>query len=313
MAFGLRLTSDRPIEGPVPGGTSGRPHTRIWFDVPPPARSVSGDGEEWYRCPFLEDGGPAVTVWRTGGGAFVRWRYSDGTEFVVDSAGSNVWARTAPSATLADTATYLLGPILGFVLRQRGVTCLHASAVEVRGRAVTFVGPPYVGKSTTAAAFARAGHRIVSDDVVALDEYGGGFAVHPAYPQLRLWADSVALLYGRSDALPRVSPNWDKRVLDAGADCFPAAPLPLAAVYVLGERAGGCALRIERLPAADALVALVANTHVNYLEDPAARAREFRSLAALAAAVPVRRAAAPADPAALPDFCSRIVDDVQHQ
>jgi hypothetical protein len=240
--------------------------------------------------------------------------YSDGTEFIVDRSGGDVWARWTGESTLADTATYLLGPILGFVLRLRGVTSLHASAVEIDGRAVAFVGPPYAGKSTTAAAFARLGHRILSDDVVALDERGGSVGVHPAYPQLRLWPDSVALLYGSADALPRITPNWEKRVLaprgDAGLEQEPRA---LAAIYLLGERpAGPAAAPVERLAPAEALLALVANTYVNYLDDPAARGREFTSLGALVAAVPVKRATPPADASALSDFCRAIIDDVQH-
>ncbi len=35
----------------------------------------------------------------------------------------------------------LLGLILGFVLRLRGVTCLHASAIAVRDRAIALLGP----------------------------------------------------------------------------------------------------------------------------------------------------------------------------
>jgi hypothetical protein len=287
--------------------------TRIWFAAAPPPDARESSPDTWYTSPFLEAGGPAVTVSRVAGGAYVRWRYSDGTEFVIDRGGRDIWARWAASSTLEDTATYLLGPILGFVLRLRGVTCLHASAVAIGGRAVAFVGPPYAGKSTTAAAFARLGCRILSDDVVAIDEARDVVHVRPAYPQVRLWPDSVALLYGSAEALPRLTPNWDKRVLaaDAGGRGA-AAPLPLAAVYVLGPRgADNGAQRVERIAPAEALLALVANTHVSYLDDPAARGREFGTLGTVAAAVPVRRATPPSDAASLSAFCERILDDVQ--
>ena len=312
-AFGLRLRTDRPIPGPVPDAPPGRVDTRIWFAAAPPSDARDSSPDTWYRSPFLEAGGPAVTVSRVAGGAYVLWRYSDGTEFVIDRGGRDIWARWTDSSTLEDTATYLLGPILGFVLRLRGVTCLHASAVEVDGRAVAFVGPPYAGKSTTAAAFARLGCRILSDDVVPIEDERDVVHVHAAYPQIRLWPDSVALLYGSAEALPRLTPNWDKRVLAADVGATGAvAPLPLGAVYVLGQRGADNGKQpVERIAPADALLALVANTYVSYLDDPAARGREFRTLGTVAAAVPVRRATPPADAAALPAFCERILDDVQ--
>src|SRR5690349_20774404 len=72
-------------------------------------------------------GRPLLTVARVRGGTFFWLRYADGTEFVVDREGAGVWMRWPPPWTLDDVATYLLGPVLGFVLRLRGTTCLHAS------------------------------------------------------------------------------------------------------------------------------------------------------------------------------------------
>lgn len=316
-AFGLALSSDCAIPGLSPSRRTANADTRIWFDAAPPGDAGRAREEAWYASAFIESNHPAVSVWKVGGGAFSRWRYSDGTEFLVDRRGCNVWARWPESSTLEDTATYLLGPILGFVLRLRGVTCLHASAVAVGGRAVAFVGPAYAGKSTMAAAFARLGHPVLADDLVALTDQRGSPHVEPAYPQVRLWPDSVALLYGSADALPALTPNWGKRCLDltgGEAERFGHTRLPLAAVYVLGQRSSrsdGAA--VARVSSPEALMALVANTHVNYLQDTGASAREFRSLGSLVAAVPVRKAVPPAGAAGLPTFCDRILEDVQHR
>jgi hypothetical protein len=315
-AFGLRLWADHPIPGLIPADLPGEADTRIWFHAGPPAQALEAREESWYCSSFLESGRPAVCVWKLAGGAYVRWRYSDGTEFVINRTGSDVWARWPESSTLEDTATYLLGPILGFVLRLRGVTCLHASAVAMGDHAVAFVGPACAGKSTTAAAFGRLGYPILSDDIVALSEVDEKPHVQPAYPQLRLWPESVALLYGSADALPPLTPNWNKRFLDLTDDgCpFERKLLPLAAVYVLGERSAGAETpAVERVGAPEALLALVANTYVNYLLDAEARAREFESLGNVVSTVRVRRAVPPAEPANLPWFCNRIVDDVQHR
>jgi len=93
----------------------------------------------------------------------------------------------ANNLTTEDAATYLLGPVLGLLLRLRGVTCLHASAVALADRAIAFVGSEGAGKSTTAALLARKGLAIISDDVVALVERDALFTFIPAYPYLSLW------------------------------------------------------------------------------------------------------------------------------
>ena len=123
-------------------------------------------------------------------------------------------------------------------LRLRGVTCLHASAVAFGRFAAAFVGGAGAGKSTTAAALARRGHAVVSDDIVALAERDGAFFVLPAYPYLCLWPDSVKLLYGSGDAPPAFSPSWDKRQLRLAENRlgFEEQRLLLGAVFLLGER-----------------------------------------------------------------------------
>jgi hypothetical protein len=246
--------------------------------------------------------------------------YRDGTEFVVDREGTQIWATVPTEATLEDTATYLLGPVLGFVLRLRGTTCLHASSVAVRNRAVAFLGPAGAGKSTTAAAFARRGHPVLADDVCALLDRQDAIWVQPAYPHLRLWPDSVRCLFGSPDALPRLTPAdgasawWDKRFLNLAEHngSFQREPLPLAGIYVLGEHATDArAPFIEPLTAHRALMALVANTYSNYLLDAGMRAQEFEWLGRVVAGVPLRRLTSHADPAHLSRLCEVVIEDVE--
>jgi hypothetical protein len=99
-----------------------------------------------YISPFQEGNGePALVVWSDGDGRFFRLRYADGTQFLVARTGNQVWATWPEPLTLDDTATYLLGPILGLVLRLRGTVCLHASAIALGGRAVVLVGAAGAG------------------------------------------------------------------------------------------------------------------------------------------------------------------------
>src|SRR6185295_19915932 len=182
-----------------------------------------------------ECGEPALRVFRVLDGKYYRLYYADQTEFLVDRAGTEVWAEWSVPLTLEDTATYLLGPVMGFVMLLRGIVCLHASAIAVGDKAIALLGPAGSGKSTTAAAFSDRGYNVLAEDVVTLDDRGRHFLVRPGYPCIRLWPASVKALYGSESHLPRLTPNWDKCYLDLKGQ-FHTDPLPLAAIYQLGER-----------------------------------------------------------------------------
>ena len=86
---------------------------------------------------------------------------------------------------------------------------------------------------------------MIADDVVALAEDGGNFLVQPGYPRVNLWPDSVRVLFGSEEALPRITPTWDKRYMALGDNGlgFATKPLPLGAIYLLGAREAAWPLR----------------------------------------------------------------------
>jgi hypothetical protein len=252
-----------------------------------------------------------LTVWKDTLGCWLL-RYGDGVQFLLDRLGHNVWVSRPSTSTVADAVTYLLGPVFGLILRLRGALCLHASAVAWRGRAFVLLGPAGAGKSTTAAAFADRGCAVLSDDVSVLWDCRPPFLLQPAYPQLRLWPSSVRLLFGAADALPPLTPNWDKCGLDltTAAHRFQIIPLPLAALYLLeARRADGPYL--TDVPAVESLFVLAQNTYVNYLLDAPMRAAEFAALGRLTASLPLKRAVAHEDAARLPGFVDLLMSDFQ--
>jgi hypothetical protein len=315
LVFGLVLRTDVPIPGlthvePIPDV----PFVRIQlcalgrapYDFP------RGKEELSYTSSYLGlNAEPALRIWKIAGGSYLHLAYSDGMEFWLDREGENIWGIWPPKSSIEDAATYLLGPVLGLLLRLRGVTCLHASAVAFGGRAVAFVGSAGAGKSTTAAALARRGHSVLSDDIVALSEVDGTFRVMPAYPYLSLWPESVSMLYGSAEAMPRFIGNWDKRYVanGSGGVKFEESALQLGAVYLLAERAEDLAPRIEVVPAQQALISLVANTYATNTLDSHMRAMEFEVLGRLVSAVPIRKIYAHEDPTRIDDLCRLIGSD----
>jgi len=116
----------------------------------------------------------------------------------------------APDVDDALLAFPLLGPVMALLLHQRGLLILHASAIAVGGKSAVFMGDKGAGKSTTASAMIRAGHRLLTDDVVALDLTAQPMIV-PGFPQLKLAADAAAAFPIRqAEIRPQVHAAIDK-------------------------------------------------------------------------------------------------------
>ena len=292
LIYGLRLGSATSIPGLAPAAPGGPADVDVRFEpyAKAPGRD-DGNAEDLY-VRNEDDAGSSLVIRTVEAGGDLLLFYPDGMRFRLAADGSSLTAWRPDRLTLDDAAVYLLGPVLGNLLRLRGEICLHGSAVELDGEALGFIGGPGAGKSSTAAALAQRGHRVLSDDLLVLHESEGGFRAQPGYPSLRLWPASVAGLYGSAGALPPIVRGWDKRHLDlAAANAYADEPLPLAAIYVLGDRRPGLTrTAVETLSAGQALLELVANVFANYVPgDPSTRRSEFETLRALSASVPIRR------------------------
>lgn len=89
---------------------------------------------------------------------------------------------------------YIVGTVMSILLYQRGLFVLHGSAVEFDGSAIAFVGKSGWGKSTIAAALHAKGHRIITDDVVAISTETETITVFPGYPQFKLFPEVAEFL-----------------------------------------------------------------------------------------------------------------------
>lgn len=199
----------------------------------------------------------------------------------------------------------IVGQGLASVLHQRGVLALHASAVAVGEGAVAFVGEPGQGKSTTAAAFIRRGHALLTDDVLAVEVGAEGAVAHPAASWVKL-RDDAAAVWAPDTAVPTGPGVAPKHVWDLPAEAVASRPL-----LGLFELAFGDALRMDRCPPQRALTTLAAHTYVRDLvRSPADRVRYLAPTAALVRAVPVWRLTRPRSLEGVETVLDRVVETV---
>jgi hypothetical protein len=315
--YGLGVLANKPIPT-IPHSTIEHADVCVSFGVLPDWLDSlkPHQVETTYIADYTgESGKPAFVFSKLHGGNFYRFSYADNTEFVVDNRGREIWTTWQEPLTLEDTATYLLGPVMGFVLLLRGLVCLHASAIVVDNAAIALVGPAGAGKSTTAAALSARGFSVLAEDVVTLDDRDdrdGRFFVRPAYPCIRLWPASAASLYGSRSALPPLTPNWDKCYLDLTRESgqFETTPRPLAAIYLLAERSDDPkAPFVQTLDQAAGLIELIANTYGTKLLDKHMRARQFELLSRVLKKVPLRRVTPHTDASRIPALCDLLLAD----
>jgi hypothetical protein len=331
-SFGLTFHSNLPLPGvPVAlkpselsSNSSETPYdVSLHLGMAPtnPCLNTNQPEELTYTSTYLNDQNqPVLHIRQALDRSFLRLAYADGTQFWIDRQCVNIWSTWPEKLSLENTFSYLLGPVLGLLLRLRGITCLHASAVAFGDWCAVFVGAEGAGKSTTAAAFAAEGQPVLSDDVVALrlaSPAPSESAPREGIPRVSLfyvclWPDSAKMVAGLPENLPPLAPDWDKRRLALGADGIPYAPrpLPLAAVYIFRERRGDSAPAIEPCLPKSALLSLVANTYANNVLSPELRAQEFSTLDSLVAAVPARILTPHSDPARLAEMCALIRRDL---
>lgn len=314
--YGIGVDSDTSISGL---------EARPFHPSPQNLRFESGPAPDWvnrglqlagrvraHRPGEDEVTDPSFVLIEHGKGHCYELHYADGTTFVVNQSADRVWGTVQSPLTNDDLATYFLGPVMGFVLRQRHITCLHASGVELHGQAVLFVGDAGYGKSTTAGALALRGIPVLAEDIVPLELTQDAIWAVPGYPRVCLWPEAVEKLVGQAEALPKLTPAWDKRFLplDGVHGKFSSEKKPLGLIYLVAERSiEATAPQIEEVPQREALLELVRKTYMNWLLGRESRGKEFDVLSHVVRKIPVRRIVAHEDAARIGDLCELIRAD----
>jgi hypothetical protein len=230
--------------------------------------------------------------------------------------GKQIWINWV-HLPIAEVTAMLIGCIIGTALRLQGKICLHSSVIKVDNCAIAIIGAKGAGKSTTAAALAFQGYPILADDIAVLTDCGNSIKVQPGYPRLRLWKSAVNQLYGDEKGLSRVFSQTDKHFLELNQDKVSAwgfhnQPLPLTAIYVLGERQqSACTPSIETVIPQMGVMQLITHRYPQSLQlEGGMHRRELAILGRLGETVPMRHLHRGDNLAELGKVCDVILEDV---
>jgi hypothetical protein len=277
----------------LPGLTSADPHeaaqvTIRWGAAPESLPETTASGPTWQIA-----------------GKQLLFRIPDIARFLLDD-GREIVVSPESEAGVADVPIFILGTVFGILLHQREQVVLHASAVEVNGRAVLFCGASGAGKSTLAAAMTQRGYPLVTDDFCALTLDGSASPLAQSDGrQLKLWAqaiDRLALAQSRGEPVRK---SLEKFYVKP-SEVF-TAPLPLAAVYILREARPPHAAGIEKPNVVDATLLLRRNAYRPLLvQRMNQKARYFRAATAVANAAGVFHLTRALDFNRLPDVVASL-------
>ncbi|MFB9325039.1 HPr kinase/phosphorylase [Paenibacillus aurantiacus] len=177
--------------------------------------------------------------------------------------GRDVEVRSLRGADEDRLRLYILGTCMGAALMQRRVLPLHGSAIAIGGRAYAVVGESGSGKSTLAAAFLARGCRLLSDDVIAVSAGTNGIPmVAPAYPQQKLWQQSLDA-FGMNAAGYRPLHERETKFAIPVQERFLNKPLPLGGVIELSK--GGEQPQLRRVHGLSRVQLLYRHTYRNFL------------------------------------------------
>ena len=248
--------------------------------------------------------------------------------FYISLDGSKVVCVKPYAIPISDAESFILGPILGCVLRLRDRICLHASVMEFESKAFAFVGNKGAGKSTTAAALINAGAKLISDDVAVLNANDpSDLTVQAGYPGVRLLPSSLSAFHLNQDNYKRVVSGNNKRyvplkdsALEAneesqpGESChwrFQSKPCSLAVIYALGGRQNELIYtQITTLNKQAALMALAPHGYGRRILNMNERANEFKYISQLSKRIPIKSIHCPNKLALLNQIAEEILTDV---
>lgn len=273
----------------------------------PTAQAPEGDlSVEWSTSAGLT----ARFVRRSDGSHLLR--FEDTCDVVLDDRLERVTVHMAEGVPLDMGGVLVSGTVLSYLLMLREETVLHASAVDLGGRGVGFVGSSGMGKSTMATLMCRDGGLLITDDVLrlsSLDSSGYGCALGAT--ELRLRSAAAGLTDEFAGDVSHRATADDRRALSVA----PATreDVPLAALLIPRPNRDSSELSLTRIEPAAAALTLLSFPRILGVRDPRLLASQLVQMSQVAERVPVFVADVPWGPPFAADLSGRVLAALDEQ
>jgi hypothetical protein len=284
-AFGLSMAGNLALEGVVASPPDRRPDTRLRRV---PRAEIDRVWRDAVPSTLLErrlvDGRIGLSVHRDARVGFRVWAPRHGC-YLVTPDGAHI-AAAPPAVAAWRWERLVLAQVLPLAAALVGMEILHASAVEMAGQAVAFLGGSGVGKTTLAARIVARGARLLTDDVLAVDMTDGAVRAHRGGAVARVDPRELRTLTADErrglGATRARAEKWHVRPALAPDD------LPLGLTYHLVRRPDVDDVEIVSVHPYDPSL-LLGSAFLSYLVDPERLRRQLDVCAAIADTTPLHQ------------------------
>ena len=301
--YGVSISSELPLPFPEPQGSIESDLCKVEIRVSnilgqeDPSRGAPVPGFYYTEMPDSS--------------SYVRW--DDVGEALISKNGDLITCRPVPHVESESFQVYLLGQALSFALVKRGFEPVHATAITVGDHAIAFLGDCGLGKSTLASAFLQAGHRLLTDDLLLLQQRAQPIVAFPGPARIKLFPKvATRFLADASNGVP-LNPRTRKQIIPLSNTLVCSKAMPLSAIYVLAppNKAHDNSVRITPLTEREAFVSLLCNTFNRVIADPDRLRRHFEAAQTLANVMRIRKLFYPRSLEQLPLVREAILSDLR--
>jgi hypothetical protein len=248
------------------------------------------------------------------GSTYVRW--DDIGEFLISGSGRLIACASVPTAHPESFEVYLLGQALSFALVKGGFEPIHASCVVINGEAVGFLGDSGMGKSSLAAYFLRLGHRLVTDDLLAVQIGDTSVRTYPGPPRIKLMPAMARRMLSEYAGGVAMNPKTRKQIIALRQDHACLRPVPLRALYALTDACSSVptqSVQLRQLSPREAFVSLLSHAFNYVLVDGERLQRQFMETVRLLHIVSIYELSYPRRPNCLAAVRNTILDDLNER
>ena len=154
---------------------------------------------------------------------------------------------------------FVFGYCMAMLFWQRGMTAIHCSAVEYKGKALLVAGGSGSGKSTLTTRLIEHGFRLMTDDVAVLGTSDAGeILVYSAFPQQKLCRDALLRNLLDPQKCLYIDEDRDKFAVSR-RDIFCETATPLAGIIFLKVHTTDEQVRLTELRGHEKLMSIIEN------------------------------------------------------